>query len=57
MSKEYNKESRMNKAKNFFRTVLKNNPQYLNSASSIEPLAHLLSEQLIQKLERETNGS
>jgi hypothetical protein len=57
MSKEYNKESRMNKAKNFFRTVLKSNPQYLNSASSIEPLAHLLSEQLIQKLERETNGS
>ena len=46
----------MNKAKQFFRSVLKDNPQYLNSMSSIEPLAHLLAEQLIQKLERESNG-
>ena len=56
MSSEYNKIMRMNKAKQFFKSVLKDNPQYLNSMSSIEPLAHLLATKLIQKLERESNG-
>ena len=56
MSNEYNKIMRMNKAKQFFKSVLKDNPQYLNSMSSIEPLAHMLATKLIQKLERESNG-
>ena len=56
MSKEYNKEIRMSKAKQFFKSVLKDNHGYLVSPVAIEPLSNILAEQLIQKLERESNG-
>jgi|15BtaG_2_1085339.scaffolds.fasta_scaffold04613_4 hypothetical protein len=56
MNKEYNKEVRLSKAKLFFRSVLKDNQKYLNKPTSIEPLATLLSEQLIQKLEKEADA-
>ena len=56
MSNEYNKIMRMNKAKQFFKSVLKNNHEYLISPMAIEPLSNILAEQLIQKLERESNG-
>ena len=55
MSKEYNKEIRMSKAKQFFKSVLRNNHEYLISSMAIEPLSNILAEQLIQKLERESN--
>ena len=56
MSNEYNKEIRMSKAKQFFKSVLKDNHGYLVSPVAIEPLSNILAEQLIQKLERESNG-
>ena len=56
MSNEYNKIMRTNKAKQFFKSVLKNNHEYLISPMAIEPLSNILAEQLIQKLERESNG-
>ena len=56
MNKEYNKEVRMSKAKLFFKSVLKTNHGYLVSPAAIEPLSEILAEQLIQKLERESNG-
>ena len=56
MSNEYNKIMRMNKAKQFFKSVLKNSHEYLVSPAAIEPLSNILAEQLIQKLERESNG-
>jgi|TARA_R110000824_G_scaffold249901_1_gene438752 hypothetical protein len=54
MSEIYHKEVNKRKAKSFFMRVLKNEGRpHLMSAASIELLAEILSDKLLEKLEKE----
>jgi len=53
-SEAYKKEINERKAKGFFRSVLKNDGRpYLNSDTAIEILSDILTNKLLEKLERE----
>tara|TARA_R110000824_G_scaffold82445_1_gene206669 strand:+ start:231 stop:404 length:174 start_codon:yes stop_codon:yes gene_type:complete len=54
MSEIYHKEVNQRKAKNFFLKILKNEGRpHIMSGASIELLAEILSNKLLQKLEKE----
>ena len=53
MSEAYKEEVNKSKARIFFKKVLKDNCQHLVPDQAIEPLVEILTDKLVEKLEKE----